>query len=163
MRKHAVRFPKMLRIFISLTSLLRVKLTCQIRDTTSTIAAANEKVCAIDKIPGAANRTPYLHLTGAQKYQMGNLRYYVRHFPSIPLKKTSMRCRLASWLHTQSLAWTVHAMSSYITVIIISGRQTFNHFWWSDSQTLPPPNIPVIASYVHSYLFLSLKSNPKYT
>ena len=37
----------------------------------STIATANEKVCAIDKIPGAASRAPYLHLTGAQKYQVG--------------------------------------------------------------------------------------------
>ena len=37
----------------------------------STIAAANEKVCAIDKMPGAASREPYLHLTGVQKYQVG--------------------------------------------------------------------------------------------
>ena len=62
----------------------------------STIAAANEKVCAIDKMPGAASRAPYLHLTGAQKYQVGKraaefgitntLWYYARHFPSIPLR-----------------------------------------------------------------------------
>ena len=67
----------------------------------STIAAANEKVCAIDKMPGAASRTPYLHLTGAQKYQVGKraaefgttntLWYYARHFPTIPLKETSVR------------------------------------------------------------------------
>lgn len=67
----------------------------------STIAAANEKVCAIEKMPGVASRTPYLHLTSAQKYQVGKraaefgttntLRYYARHFPSIPLKETSVR------------------------------------------------------------------------
>ena len=32
----------------------------------SMIAAVNKKVCAIDKMPGAASRTLYLHLTGAQ-------------------------------------------------------------------------------------------------
>ena len=35
------------------------------------IAAANKKVCAIDKIPGAASRMLYLHLTEAQKYHVG--------------------------------------------------------------------------------------------
>ena len=39
----------------------------------STIAVVNEKVNAIDEMPGAANRTAYLHLTGAQKYQVENL------------------------------------------------------------------------------------------
>ena len=70
----------------------------------STIAAANEKVCAIDKSKtpgGSASRTSYLHLTGAQKYQVGKraaefgttntLRYYAGHFPHIPLKETSVR------------------------------------------------------------------------
>ena len=66
----------------------------------STIAAANEKVCAIDKT-GAASKTPYLHLTAAQKYQVGKraaefgttntIRYYARRFPGIPLKETSVR------------------------------------------------------------------------
>ena len=36
----------------------------------STIAAANENICAIGKT-GAASKTPYLHLTAAQKYQVG--------------------------------------------------------------------------------------------
>jgi len=66
----------------------------------STIAAANEKVCAIHKMPGEASRMLYLHLTEAQKYQVGKraaefrtvntLWYYARHFPSIPLKETSV-------------------------------------------------------------------------
>ena len=66
----------------------------------STIASANEKVCAIDKT-GAASKTPYLHLTAAQKYQVGKraaefgmpntICYYVRRFPGIPLKETSVQ------------------------------------------------------------------------
>ena len=49
----------------------------------------------------AASRAAYLHLTGAQKYRVGKraaefgttntLWYYTRHFPSIPLKQTSVR------------------------------------------------------------------------
>ena len=58
-------------IFISLTILLQVKLTCQICDTIIHDSSDEQNVCAIDKMPGAANKTLYLHLTGAQKNQMG--------------------------------------------------------------------------------------------
>ena len=57
-------------------------------------------ICAINKT-GAASKTPYLHLTAAQKYQVGKraaefgttntIRYYARRFPGIPLKETSVR------------------------------------------------------------------------
>ena len=67
----------------------------------STIAIANEKVSAIEEMPGAASRTPYLHLTGAQKFKVGKraaefgttntLRYYAIHFPNLPLKEASVR------------------------------------------------------------------------
>ena len=66
----------------------------------STIAAANEKVCAIGKT-GAASKTLYLHLTATQKYQVGKrtaefgmtntVCYYARCFPGIPLKQTTVR------------------------------------------------------------------------
>ena len=67
----------------------------------STIAVANEKVSTIDKMSRKASRMPYLHLTGAQKYQVGKraaefgtsntLQYYAWHFPNVPLKETSVR------------------------------------------------------------------------
>ena len=66
----------------------------------STFAMANEKVSAIEGMPGAVSRKPYLHLTGAQKFKVGKraaafgttntLCYYAMHFPNIPLKETSM-------------------------------------------------------------------------
>ena len=75
----------------------------------STIAMANEKVSAIDKMPGEASRKLYLHLTGAQKYQVSKraaefgttntLWYYARHFPSLPLKETSMQSQYLSGLN----------------------------------------------------------------
>ena len=78
----------------------------------SMIAAVNEKVCAIDKMPAAASRVPYLHLTGAQKYQVGTratefgttntLRYYARHFPSIPLKESSVQRFKSQYLNLLS-------------------------------------------------------------
>ena len=77
----------------------------------STIAAANEKVCAIGKT-GAVSKMPYLHLTAAQKYQVGKraaefgttntIRYYARRFPGIPLKETSVR-RFKSQYHAESV------------------------------------------------------------
>ena len=75
------------------------------------IAMANEKVIAIEGIPGAASRKLYLHLTGAgaQKFKVGKrteefgttntLRYYAMHFPNLPLKETSVR-----WFKTQYIS-----------------------------------------------------------
>ena len=65
------------------------------------IAAANKKVSATNNAKASATRGAYLHLTGAQKYQVGKraaefgltsaLRYYARHYPDLPLKETPMR------------------------------------------------------------------------
>ena len=58
-------------------------------------------VHAIEQMPGAASRKPYLYLTGAQKLKVGKraaefgttntLRYYAMHFPNLPLKEISVR------------------------------------------------------------------------
>ena len=79
----------------------------------STIAAANEKVCAIGKTE-AASKTPYLHLKAAQKYQVGKraaefgttntIRYYARRFLGIPLKETSVRRFKSQYQKDQKLS-----------------------------------------------------------
>ena len=66
----------------------------------STIAMENEKVSAIEGMPGAASRKPYLYSTGAQNFKVGKraaefgttntLCYYTMHFPNLPLKETSV-------------------------------------------------------------------------
>ena len=67
----------------------------------STIAKVNKKVSSVIEKPVAANRGPYLHVTAAQRYQVGKraaefgvtntLQYYAANFPSLPLKETSVR------------------------------------------------------------------------
>ena len=73
----------------------------------STIATVNAKVGPIvekhdtTNINKESERGPYLHLTPAQKYQVGKraaetgvtktLRYYAKNYPTIPLKETLVR------------------------------------------------------------------------
>ena len=80
----------------------------------STIATVNAKVGPIVEKHDTTNvnkeseRGPYLHLTPAQKYQVGKraaetgvtktLRYYAKNYPSILLKETSVRRLKNSYL-----------------------------------------------------------------
>ena len=80
----------------------------------STIATMNAKVAPIVEkhdtmsVNKESERGPYLHLTPAQKYQVGKraaetgitktLRYYAKNYPTIPLKETSVRRLQNSYL-----------------------------------------------------------------
>ena len=65
----------------------------------SAIASANSEVCSV--MATSSSRGPYLHLTPAQKFQIGRrasehginntMRYYKKNFPDLPLKETSVR------------------------------------------------------------------------